>query len=161
MKSTLSTILLAVVLLSSCKKKEDTAPSTSTTNNTTASGSYYFKCKINGTDWVATKPVGTDSMSAWGERAYVIQNKTGANLNQLLISVMPFSDTTWALESAVYVSSTFKMYTSSFVMSSLSLSVKRDSVNKIVSGTFAFPLLNSSDDKDTLKITGGSFRVKY
>lgn len=151
-------IVYSIISLVACKKSDDTT--TGTPINTGNSNDYYFRCKINGADWAATQPTGNDT-DFFGSTAYAIINNTTANTNQFLMSVIQYDSVTWLLESSAYVSSSFDVYDDNFFMSNVQLSVTRDSINKIISGTFSFPLLNFNDEYDTLKITNGEFKVKY
>lgn len=166
MKSILQfTLVITIIVASfitSCKKEETTEPaivSTPLTNSSTE----YFRCKIEGTSWSAAQPKGKDTTYTFSSngKAYVIENTNGAVANQFSFAIFPFNDSVWALESATFVSSSFELYDDNFVMSGLQLSITKDSINRIISGTYSFPLLNVSDNLDTIKITEGEFKVKY
>jgi hypothetical protein len=150
--------IIGIILLATGCKKEDKAEQNSTAN--TATSNDYFKCKIQGMNWTATDPTGKDTIIG-SATCYLIKNKVTAMNNQLAISVLPFNQTSWALESALYINNVYDIYDDNFTMTNLQLTITKDSVNRILTGTFSFPLVNVSSSTDTVKITEGEFKVKY
>lgn len=153
-------LTLLLMVITSCKKK-DTTQTNSNTTPPPVTNTYYFTWKIKGTDYSIASPIAKDSIMS-GSHYYIIHNNNVVSpANQLILSVFPFNPS-WGLESAEYIDGSYNDYSSSdFVITNLQLSVTKDSVNKIISGTFSFPLLNTSNNLDTVKITNGKFKVKY
>lgn len=160
-KHTLVIGIVAAIFITACKKEDTTTPGTVAINSNTSAE--YVRCKIDGASWSASQPKGKDTAYSFSSngKAYMIENMNGAVANQFNFAIFPFNDSVWALESATFISSGFELYDNNFAMTGLQLNITRDSVSRIITGTYSFPLLNVSDNLDTIKITNGEFRVKY
>lgn len=155
-------LTVMVLFVVACKKdsKEEEAP----VNTPTPSSNYYFRCKINGVPWNASNPKAVYN-TEW--QSYIVSDGSGGVTNKLEMSITHISDSIWGYwgNGSSYINSLYESYDNQYdnppSSGSLTLKVIRDSVNSVVSGTFAFPLINFFDNNDTLKITNGEFKVKY
>ena len=145
----------------------------------TQSGQNIFACHINGDSWISDKglsnmggAISSDSFDVVGTRQY-----SDGHLEKLLIrlygSYNP-SITTYSLNNTT---TSYAIYNRTSAKSCFSISggygdvivrkvtggtvtiTKRDTINRIISGTFSFYV--PTDFCDTLKVTDGRFDIKY
>jgi hypothetical protein len=144
-----------VVLFAACKKD-------SSSNNTTtpSTPSYYFKFKINGTEYSGTSINGNQSAgdTTLDVACAFTYNSTISSMALFIAGGYSGPKTYSGYNTEILLGSQVENY-NSLPTSPVTIKITQDS-NKEIKGEFSGKLYNANDTTKTLSITDGSFYAK-
>lgn len=157
-------------VITGCKPKEDILPAATTEGLNT------FGCKINGKVWIANgilndqgpaaKAIEVAFKSLGGNRFYLFIHTNAGTKDRVQLTLPKGVIGTNLLEDhydqpfAIYYDNNFRLFTTKSSNPGQAVITKLDTVNRIISGRFAFDG-EYIVTKETVRITEGRFDIKY